>query len=610
MTAPTFKKATYTAIDVSGKSYGAPDIKHIEEVLDGTHAGGHRLQTSVIENIGILSKFDWLIKGMPNGDVILLNIKTGAITLTTTQLYNAIDYIMNTLPVTAPNETVPITRIALNGIIPCITRGCIINRSAYIDGLGSALIRKTTNYQLDSEAIFRVHVSNVTIRNLAMEDAHVYTPEEVATYPADGVRPQGIISGSPAPGTTNWLFENLYMKNIHHHGINLSRVAGVATKNVTIRNCIFDNMEAPDMGDGALNMGVGCGGLNIIDNVMLNSNHSGIDVWAASPPIRIIGNHLYKGPLCDGGSIGVTAVSDQNDTGLTEEIVIRDNWCYGPGITQDPISCHGGSANIVVEGNHCIGGGRYGIRVASFNVFRNVAVPYDAYSKEVRIRNNYIQNAYGSGINITLDPALEYGMCDVSGNIIVDTLGSIGIDMIGDARHTTISKNQIYRINSRGLTDTSPSGIRLRKSSTGPGSHQCIITGNHIVLDDTFGPSTYSIWAADSSSNKQIIAQNQVTSGKPIFVNDTNSIIVQNVGFRTYAFGTATVATNATNVVVPHGLDFTPSLGHIKVVRVDNTGSATKYWHSSPTATTFTINVNAQPGVSTATFGWRIRRYN
>lgn len=78
-----------------------------------------------------------------------------------------------------------------------------------------------------------------------------------------------------------------------------------------------------------------------------------------------------------------------------------------------------------------------------------------------------------------------------------------------------------------------------------------------------------------------------------------------NGGYITEATGTATVASGSTTVAVTHGLGFTPTVGNIQLTPTNNLGNAAKFWVSAPGATTFTINVNADPGATTATFAWR-----
>jgi aconitase A len=86
-----------------------------------------------------------------------------------------------------------------------------------------------------------------------------------------------------------------------------------------------------------------------------------------------------------------------------------------------------------------------------------------------------------------------------------------------------------------------------------------------------------------------------------------------NTGFLTEASGTSTVTNGNTSVVVSHGLGdsiykaLTPTAGQLRVVPTNNLGNATKFWVSNFTTTQFTINVDANPGTDTATFGWSIR---
>jgi hypothetical protein len=71
--------------------------------------------------------------------------------------------------------------------------------------------------------------------------------------------------------------------------------------------------------------------------------------------------------------------------------------------------------------------------------------------------------------------------------------------------------------------------------------------------------------------------------------------------------GTATVASGQTSVVVSHVLARAPALADIWVTPSNSLGNASKFWVSSPTSTQFTINVNADPGATTAQFAWRAR---
>lgn len=70
------------------------------------------------------------------------------------------------------------------------------------------------------------------------------------------------------------------------------------------------------------------------------------------------------------------------------------------------------------------------------------------------------------------------------------------------------------------------------------------------------------------------------------------------------AKGTATVASGDTSVTVTHGLTTAPANTDIWVVPTNSMGLATNFWTSDFGATTFKINVNADPGATTATFAW------
>jgi hypothetical protein len=69
--------------------------------------------------------------------------------------------------------------------------------------------------------------------------------------------------------------------------------------------------------------------------------------------------------------------------------------------------------------------------------------------------------------------------------------------------------------------------------------------------------------------------------------------------------GTATVPNGSTSIDVAHGLGATPDIQNINITPTNSLGSATKFWVSSVSSTTFTITVDADPGETTATFAWK-----
>ena len=68
----------------------------------------------------------------------------------------------------------------------------------------------------------------------------------------------------------------------------------------------------------------------------------------------------------------------------------------------------------------------------------------------------------------------------------------------------------------------------------------------------------------------------------------------------------ATVANATTSIVVNHNMGFTPHASEIYIIPTNNLGNAAKWWISTITSTSFTINVNVDPGAGTATFAWKM----
>lgn len=69
--------------------------------------------------------------------------------------------------------------------------------------------------------------------------------------------------------------------------------------------------------------------------------------------------------------------------------------------------------------------------------------------------------------------------------------------------------------------------------------------------------------------------------------------------------GTAVVANGTTSIAVNHGIGRTPVLSDLSVTPTNNLGNATKFWISGVTSTQFTIDVDVNPGATTAAFVWK-----
>lgn len=174
--------------------------------------------------------------------------------------------------------------------------------------------------------------------------------------------------------------------------------------------------------------------------------------------------------------------------------------------------------------------------------------------------------------------------CIIANNLITGpgdagSVAASGIHLEFNTHFNVISNNSLETSN------TVAGRVRslIREEGTG-GSGDNLIEGNSVTWG-TFGP------------NNALIES-----------EGTNTIIRNNIGYKTDSNGTATVTAASTSVVVAHGLDITPTINVISVTPTNSLGDAAKFWISNPTNTQFTINVDVDPGVTTATFAWMIQR--
>jgi hypothetical protein len=154
------------------------------------------------------------------------------------------------------------------------------------------------------------------------------------------------------------------------------------------------------------------------------------------------------------------------------------------------------------------------------------------------------------------------------------------------------------------------SGIHLEFNT-----HFNAISGNSLETSNTVAGRVRSLIREEGTggSGDNLIEGNSVTWGTYgptvglIEAGGTNTIVRNNIGWKTENGGTATVADGTTTIDVTHGVDTTPTLGTIAITPTNNLGNAAKFWISGVTNTKFTINVDADPGVTTATFSWLVR---
>jgi hypothetical protein len=203
----------------------------------------------------------------------------------------------------------------------------------------------------------------------------------------------------------------------------------------------------------------------------------------------------------------------------------------------------------------------------------------------IRVQNAFDTKIIGSTFDGLAGDCifLVANKCVVSGNLITGP---------GDAGNQTAS------------------GIHLEFNT-----HFNVISGNSLETSNTVAGRVRSLIREEGTggSGDNLIEGNSVTWGTYgptvglIESGGSNTIVRNNIGWKTENGGIAAVANGTTSIAVAHGLDATPSLGNIAVTPTNSLGTAAKFWISGATNTQFTINVDADPGATTATFSWLAR---
>lgn len=200
----------------------------------------------------------------------------------------------------------------------------------------------------------------------------------------------------------------------------------------------------------------------------------------------------------------------------------------------------------------------------------------------------------------------------INGNVISEITNGfgIGINVSTGVEDVIIEGNIIY---DAGSVAQKGWGLRILPSGDVTG----VVIKNNKIYDSGAGVQDYGILlnAVTATSEIQIegnYLENNVSGAIGLVGGSVlNSTVkaLRNRGFTTESSGTATVTTGNTSVSVSHGLGTTPALSDIRVTPTNDLGNAAKFWISNAGASTFDINVNVDPGASTATFSWSAALY-
>ncbi len=291
--------------------------------------------------------------------------------------------------------------------------------------------------------------------------------------------------------------------------------------------------------------------------------------------------------------VGIYIAQDSSDI-LVENNILRNNGAEAVNLVD--------TSFVTVTGNSILDSITFGINSQGSSV------------TDVTITDNLVDNSGSHGVNFLVGERIL-----VSGNKISNNGGS-GIRF--DVENGSAVGNNLYKNGERGILFQNCSygnisgNVVKENGQTTPnlyGGIEVAVVSHFTINNNNVGSSgestqKYGLMIYNSSDVK---ASNNIlfataTSRNLYFSGSSNLGLRNNIGYINENSGTATVASGATYVDVSHGLGITPSINNINVTPTNNLGSATKFWISNVGASTFRINVDIDPGVTTATFSWTI----
>lgn len=389
-----------------------------------------------------------------------------------------------------------------------------------------------------------------------------------AGWAALTITSDGTASGGATMAQDGWVkftkpgdMEYTTVNSVSHMWIRFS--VSAALDDITILE-----IEIADDGDG-MGIAVVNGGGDVYDveirgNQVFECESKGISLEPQAARYIygaiVTGNILRDGggEMSSGGGLHRGAIHCNNDRVID------------PVISNNTVKSYGASGNSSHHGIVIYGG------TATGNTVNDVGNTGLRALNGATVTGNYV-TAAGDGATVGNGILLEDD-CHATGNHV--TACYVGLYLAGEG--AMVSGNLI-RANVR--------GVRL--------ADQNYVVHN-VIIDNT----AYGIILSGTSPYMidNILLNN--TTADILDSSSTTPVKIGKIGYLSKNNGTATVASGATTAVVTHGLGATPALDDISVTPTNNMGSATKFWITTPTSTQFTINVDADPTGSGATFVW------
>jgi len=608
MTNTSFKKATNTE-DGGTLKYGAPDLKYVFDVLDGTHST-HRLQLTNIE--GFVPAFDVVvyqaggnvIAKRANGTVLYsaaANTGTNDITAINTACNVAVTDGKATSVLIKPGTY---TGNGTGATVILVSNLTIVGYGATIKYLGTA----NSNYFLCNVTTAPTGISNVFIFGLTID----------CNTLCQGMRFSGSDSGTQSKNVTieDCTFKNIYSsyfllctysiptgtnqadiptkRNTDIRVIRCNFIAGdttnssnsfplvhfINTRSFFLRECVFDGHTANNQAAAAFSLYCDHG---ILSNNVFKSSASGEVrdfLLQQSKSIVINANKFCQKVYiqdCRNITVGGNRINNL-------KVFDKDN----AGTDDSHPALYRATRYVLI----------------SNNIFDTVPA-YDGQNFDTAIELDASDNDTNSPKHITISS--NSARCRTSFFRIISALpnGATG----GPIEDIMISNNHIYERTSTAAND----GLIVLNANTSLTAHgltRVFITNNYFCTKDAASPACQDIELGGTGFTNIVIRKN-FFSNEGINNVSSYAAITRNFGDaatrRDYNSGTASISSGSTNVPVAHGVQYTPNLQDIYCVPTTTLSSAASYWISSPDSTNFTINVNVDP-TATVSFAWRVGR--
>jgi len=343
----------------------------------------------------------------------------------------------------------------------------------------------------------------------------------------------------------NTVIENCWGNGIHFAGSSPSTTNSLIT-NVTIIGCGIGRAGAAMAWPAGIHI---AGANNMLENIRLDSNHIGIQISAEGAFCKI--SNVYE----------VDSVVSAFATTSVEGVMVKN----------------------------FSGTGTYGNTNTAFN--------FDSYNGSIsKIHINYTGTA---GTCVQLGSFADRSSAS---QVFVEGANN-GIRLNGDNQILTGSIAKDQNFNSF-LIGGGTNNIVLGNTTISPGDASLamqVSSGTALIANNTFDKSVYIKNSLTRLVHNKIDGTVLITDGSPY--------IRFNSGYITESTGTATIPSGNQYIDVVHGLAVPPSAAEISISSTNSMGNSTKYWVSDLGALTFRINVDADPGATTATFSWSAQIY-